>query len=618
MPSYPTPSAYQEAIQFPEDAFRDPTLQQAYPDENVLGLPQPITGNFAAVFPMNAPRGPRWAVKCFLTDVSDQPARYAAIAKHLDAAAVPPTIDFEYQTDGIRVEGTDYPMLKMEWAEGRPLNRFVAEHLDAPDTLSVLAEAWQDLLDTLGDADIAHGDLQHGNVLVQERDGAVRLTLVDYDAMVVPGLDHGTHPEVGHRNYQHPDRTERDAGLHLDRFPGLVIATALQACIAEPALWDRFDNGENLLFRDTDFYDPSASVLFDTLDGIEAVRRWSDALRSACYKDLASVPTLSEVEAGEAKQPAWYAPPPAARRERAQRTAPRMGWARWFLPVTLGAGAVVLALALAGHWLLAGAAWCIAAAVAGWMSWRQYRQLSVVRRRRRLDREEARFNALIRNLERQIDALQAKRAEVRATVDDRRAKRLAEAREEALYDRLKHHFIGEVAGVEGITHKHVVRLKKAGIRTAYEAQPERIAQLRTIGEQTSTRIIMWRAALVAEHEDVVPDTLSPAEERRIQRYIERRIDSIDAEMARAREKIRVQQTERTQVRARRDQIPPLPIGRFVRYLLRLDTLPERTPQTAGRSSTGTELSEPHPPERHPTETSLIDETEEPDWWARQA
>ena len=614
MPSYPTPTAYQEAIQFPEAAFRDPALQQAYPDENVLGLPQPITGNFAAVFPMNAPRGPRWAVKCFLTDVPNQQERYAAIADHLNAVTVPSTIDFDYQPSGIRVDGADYPVLKMAWADGRPLNRFVADHLDAPDTLAQLADTWHGLLTALSDADIAHGDLQHGNVLVRERDGAVSITLVDYDAMVVPGLDRGTHPEVGHRNYQHPDRTERDVGVHLDRFPGLVIATALRACIADPALWDRFDTGENLLFRDTDFYDPSTSMLFDVLAGVASVRPWSEALRAACYKELASVPTLAEAEAGEAHQPAWYTTTSAgARRERARRAAPRTGWARWFLPVTLGAAVMVTVLAVTGQLVLAAVGLCVATAVEGWLSWKQYRQVSVVRRRRRLDREKARIDTLIRNLERQVDALQAKRAEMHATVDDRRAARLEEAREEALYDRLKHNFIGEVAGVEGVTHKHVVRLKKAGIRTAYEAKPERIAQLRTIGEKTEARIAMWRAALVAEYEDALPETLSPAEERRIERYVERRIDSIDAEVTRAREKIRIQRTELAQVQTRRDEMSPLSSGRFARYLFRLDTLPMRNRHRTRRHPAGKEEKEGN----RRLATPPTAETEEQAWWVRQ-
>jgi hypothetical protein len=614
MPSYPTPSAYQEAIQFPEDAFRDPALQAAYPDENALGLPQPITGNFAAVFPMNAPRGPRWAVKCFLTDVPDQQARYAAIDKHLEAVDGPYMLDFDYQPEGIQVDGMAYPILKMAWAEGVPLNRFVAEHLDAPDTLAQLADAWEGLLDALDSAQVAHGDLQHGNILVQERDGHVHLTLVDYDAMVVPGLDSGTHPEVGHRNYQHPDRTERDVGFYLDRFPGLVIATALRACRVQPALWDRFDTGENLLFRDADFYDPSASVLFDTLADIEPVRPWVEVLRTACYMEPEAVPSLAEVKAGETEQRAWYkARPAATRRRRVRHHVPRTGWARWFLPGTLGVLIATLGLVLTGQYLLAVGWLAGAGGVGGWGSIREYRQLSIIRRRRRLTREEAHFDRLIRNLKRQIESLQAKREDVHTTVDDRRAKRLIEAREEVLYDKLKHHFIGEVAGVEGVTHKHVVRLKKAGIRTAYEAKPERLEHLRTIGDQTTARITMWRSALVAEYEDALPEALSPAEERRIQRYIERRIDSIDAEVARAREKIRVQQAERAQIQARKAEIPPLPASRYLSYLLRLDTLPEPVPRPGARDE---EKLDDRSRENHASVTPLEGTDNQP-WWVRQ-
>lgn len=578
MARYPTPSAYQEAVQFPEEAFRDPELQHARPDVNALGLPQPITGNFAAVFPMTTDTGRRWAVKCFLTDVPDQRQRYRKLAAHLDTHDVSYTVDFAYQPEGIVVDGTAYPILKMDWAEGMPLNRFVETHLDAPDVLERLAEAWANLLDALEIANVAHGDLQHGNVLVREEGDAVRLTLVDYDTMVVPGLDRGTSPEVGHRNYQHPDRTEADVGLYLDRFPGLVIFTALRACVVRPSLWARFDTGENLLFRAADFYDPAASVLFEALRAEEALDPLVEALQTACYSEPEDVPPLATVRAGTAG-PAWYAArPSAARRRRARRTAPRSGWARGFLPAVLAVVGVAAGLVLGGRLVVAGALVVLGLLGAGWESWRQYRQVSVVRRRRRLDGERAHLDAQIGSLQRQIEALQAKRQEVMDTVEARRARRLEEVQEEARYDRLKYHFIGEVAGVEGVTHKHVIRLKKAGIRTAYEARPERIEALRTIGEKTAARIALWRAGLEAQYADAIPEALSPAEERRIQRYVERRVDDLDAEIARAKEKIRTRQAERERVRARRGEIPALPFTRYLRYLLRLDTLPD--PATA--------------------------------------
>src|SRR5690606_327685 len=161
-----TPSAYQEALQFPATAFADPVLAAGEPATNALGLPQPITGAFAAVFPMETAEG-RVAVRCFLTDVPDLRRRYRAIAHHHLRGGQPYTVGFEYQHEGIRVGSAAYPILKMAWAEGEGLARFVERHLDRPEVLRDLAAAWRSMLADLAAADIAHGDLQHGNVLVQ-------------------------------------------------------------------------------------------------------------------------------------------------------------------------------------------------------------------------------------------------------------------------------------------------------------------------------------------------------------------------------------------------------------------------------------------------------------------
>ncbi|MDX1530538.1 MAG: hypothetical protein R3362_03350, partial [Rhodothermales bacterium] len=99
---YPTPSAYQEALQFPQTAFADPELAAGEVRTNALGLPQPITGAFAAVFPVSTAAG-RYAVRCFLTRVERQQRRYRAVAEHLAAADLPYTVAFDYQPEGVRV-----------------------------------------------------------------------------------------------------------------------------------------------------------------------------------------------------------------------------------------------------------------------------------------------------------------------------------------------------------------------------------------------------------------------------------------------------------------------------------------------------------------------------------
>ena len=608
MSDYPTPSDYQEAVQMPAAAFRDPTLQDATPRTNVLGLPQPITGAFAAVFPVTTPSDRRYAVKCFLKEVPKQRARYEAVAEHLSAVDLDALVDFDYQPAGIRVAGADYPLLKMEWVEGTVLNRFVEAHLDAPDVLATLAAAWADLMADLEARDLAHGDLQHGNVMVQTSDDGLRLSLVDYDTMYVPALDGWRSAEVGHRNYQHPDRTDTDFGPHLDRFPGLAIYAALRACAASPDLWARYDTGENLLFRDADFYDPDRSALFDALSGLEEVSALAEALRTACYVEPADVPPLSEVRSGRLA-PAAVSVARSRARRRTSADEERHGLARWTLPGVLAVAGLCAGLAAAGQPLLAVGIGAVAAIAAGLWMGRRYRRRSLVRRRRRLRQEEARFTEAIRGLEREAESLQEKRDALRNSIDERRAQRLEEVRREALHDRLKHHFIGEVREVEGIIHKHVVRLKAANVRTAAEATPDAVEAVRRISDEARARINMWRAALVRRYEDEIPDELSPAEERRLRRFIDHRVEDLDEQGARTREKIEVQKTERERVRDRLDDMPRLTFGTYLRYLLRLGSLPEAAegpPAPSARTE---------PPDRAP-EPVPEPATDDRDWWQR--
>ncbi|PSQ96482.1 MAG: hypothetical protein BRD55_06535 [Bacteroidetes bacterium SW_9_63_38] len=608
MPDYPTPSDYQEAVQAPEVAFANADLQAATPRTNVLGLPQPITGAFAAVFPMTTEGGRSYAVKCFLKEVPKQQVRYEAVADHLADVNLDALVDFEYQSAGIRVDGTDYPLLKMEWVEGTVLNRFVADHLDNPDVLVHLADAWADLMANLEASDLAHGDLQHGNVLVQTTDDRVQLRLVDYDTMYVPALEGWRSAEVGHRNYQHPDRTDSDFGPTLDRFPGLAVYTALRALAARRGLWDRYDTGENLLFRDADFYDPEQSALIEELASMKATADLAEALRTACYVEPSDVPPLADVRAGRLEPAAVSVA--RARRERGRDHAERSAFARGVLPGGVGIVGLMAGLVMAGWpFVAAGIGGAALLGGGGWIGHR-YRRLSPVRRRRRLEQEEARFTEAIRGLEREVESLQEKRAELRASIDERRAERLEERRQEVLYDHLKHHFIGEVREVEGIIHKHVVRLKAANIRTAYEAAPDAVANVRRISDEARARINMWRSALVQEVEDELPTSLSPAEDRRLRRYVDHRVEDTDEQIARTEEKTEVQRAERDRVRDRLDDMPELSVGSYVRYLLRMGALPSASdgPPAPTPRENGQRNTEPDPVPEPMAETR--------DWWER--
>ena len=591
MAGYPTPSAYQEAVQFPDTAFVDSTLQDATPRTNVLGLPQPISGAFAVVFPLTDKHNQRWAAKCFLTDVPDQQARYQAIAAHLDTHDLSALVTFDYQQPGIRVEGDSFPLLKMEWVEGTSLNEWVRAHTNDPEALQHLAEAWAALLQDLHAADIAHGDLQHGNIRVADTENGPALRLVDYDTMYVPALSGKQSPEVGHRNYQHPDRTEADFGMHLDHFAGLVIYTGLQAVAHRPALWDRFDTGENLLFRDSDFYDPEGSPVFGALRDEEALSGLVRSLEAACYRTPEQVPPLADVLNDEAPHPlASDRSAARQRRQRREQAAPRSQIAQWWAPATGGALLLALVGGYAASWWLGAAVALITLGAALGVATYAYRKHPITRRRQRLRHESDRYTALIDTMERELNTLSNQKQEVKSSVEERRAKRLQEVQDEALYDCLKHHFIGEVGAVDGVQHSDMIQLKANNIRTAYEATSEAIAPLRRITDATKARIQMWRSSLVQSYGSEIPDQLSPAEERRLQRYITRRMERLDTEAARVREKIRVYEAERRRTQARMQELPSLSAGRYAAHLLYLAHLPrtETAPRPTAHASPSTE------------------------------
>ncbi|GAC1624984.1 MAG: hypothetical protein NVS4B2_03190 [Chloroflexota bacterium] len=290
--SWPTPQDYNEAIQTPAVSLTDAQLQRASPALTHLGLPRPITGNFASVYRMEA--GARaWAVRCFWRDLPDTRERYALIGRHLESRREPCLVPFTFIPRGILVRGVWYPLIKMPWLEGQLLHEYVQSHHRDRSAISNLRSQWVDLVHDLHGLGISHGDLQHGNILVVNG----RLRLVDYDGMYVPALAGRESHEIGHSAYQHPARTARDFGPHLDRFSALVIYVSLLAVEVDPTVWDRFGGEDGLLFQKSDFARPHASSVLSAL-GRHADGRLRDAvavLVRCLHAPLHAVPSLSDV-----------------------------------------------------------------------------------------------------------------------------------------------------------------------------------------------------------------------------------------------------------------------------------------------------------------------------------
>lgn len=309
MMKWPLSQDFNEAIQNPAASFSDPDLKAGQAVVGIQGLPLPYSGNYADVYQVVGADGRNWAVKCFTRRVFGLEGRYGKVAEALARARLPFGVEFTFLEEGIRVRGEWRPVVKMEWVEGRLLNQVVEDNAGRPAVLATLFQLWVRLCRRLREADIAHADLQHGNVLLVpgSRPGAYGLKLLDYDGMYLPSLAHNPSGEAGHPNYQHPERIATRAYCpDLDRFPHLVVATALKALEAlGPGLWGRYDIGENLLFVENDFRAPARSALMNELwqSGMPAVQALVGRLAVACRKPIAETPWLDLIAPDGEPQP---------------------------------------------------------------------------------------------------------------------------------------------------------------------------------------------------------------------------------------------------------------------------------------------------------------------------
>lgn len=293
---YPTGVDYQQALYNTSLAFQDPALRDGAPVLGPLGMPKAISGNFASVFTINGTDGRRWAVKCFTRHVPDQAFRYEQVSKTLRRVESPWKVEFQYLPGGILCAGAWYPALKMEWVEATGLLPYVETHLSDRDALADLAEKFGDLVRDLSRHGIAHGDLQHGNILVTP---SGELKLIDYDGMFVPELSSRGASELGHANYQSPLRTEGYWGPDIDRFSSWVIYTSLGALALDPMLWRTLhaDGDEALLFHQNDFSDRDRSRVRDALANspVAKLRETAQDIDFLWTADLAAIPPLEMI-----------------------------------------------------------------------------------------------------------------------------------------------------------------------------------------------------------------------------------------------------------------------------------------------------------------------------------
>jgi hypothetical protein len=305
---WPTARSYAEAVQCPAVCFEEPSLKRMLAAVDRLGMPLVTSGQFAYVFKLNPGEagGETLAVRCFRGFLGDREERYRALDAHLDAHRIAALPRFKYFPKGILVGGRRYPTLVMEWVEGPTLDVYLDEAVNRRDALLHLADEWVRLVCALREAGIAHGDLQHGNIIVE----GGRLRLVDLDGMYVPALEGFKASEVGHQHYQHPARDVSHFSADTDNFSALVVYLSLISLAERPELW-REHHDENLLFTRADFADPAASALFPKIEALgEEHARLAAALKAAALSpDPQAAPPLTDFVEARTSLPAWMNAP---------------------------------------------------------------------------------------------------------------------------------------------------------------------------------------------------------------------------------------------------------------------------------------------------------------------
>ena len=250
--NYPLISEYIEAIKSAEDNFKE--LSYLRPVLGDDGLPVMTGGNFAVVFKMKDERdGKFYAVKCFTKEQEGRAEAYREIAKELKDVSSPYLVSIRYLEKELFVDTdqtieTEFPVLLMEWEEGKTLDKYLRENLDDKYALEMLAYRFSQLAQWLIPQPLAHGDLKPDNILVRE-DGS--LVLVDYDGMYVPAMKGQKARELGSPDFRHPLRTENDFDEHIDDFPLISILLSLKAISYDSQLLERYGASDRLLLSQT-------------------------------------------------------------------------------------------------------------------------------------------------------------------------------------------------------------------------------------------------------------------------------------------------------------------------------------------------------------------------------
>lgn len=254
---YPSISEYVEAIKSAEDNFDK--LSSLRPVLNEEGEPIISCGNFSVVFKVkDVIDGKLYALKCFIKDQNDRFESYRLIAEELGSIQSDYFCHIEYFNNELFVDSrnsneSEFPVLKMDWIEGKTLDKYVIDNRYDAYLLANLVYNFYELSKWLLLQPFAHGDLKPDNIIVDKKGN---LVLVDYDGMYVPKMSGQKSRESGSPDYRNPFNNNFINSLfnkEIDTFAIVHILLSLKVYSLHPMLINK--DRDFALFNHDDFKD---------------------------------------------------------------------------------------------------------------------------------------------------------------------------------------------------------------------------------------------------------------------------------------------------------------------------------------------------------------------------
>ncbi len=260
----PTTQDYKISLMIGQDSFRTLENVEVIPNPNYPDEPWYATGGLAIVFKLKL-KDKLYALKCFYNEANERQERLELVTAYLKQHPSPYFVDFTYLENELWVatdndEGQGYPVVLMEWVEGKTLDNYL-ELLCTQQNIPALRNLYFQFCNLawwLQQQPIAHGDIKHDNLIVTP-DG--KLKLIDYDGVFVPAMRGRKANEMGSPCYQHPKRDAYFFDKNLDDFSLLILQITLLALQHQPKLFEEHYNGDGIILKDTDYQNVTQSSI---------------------------------------------------------------------------------------------------------------------------------------------------------------------------------------------------------------------------------------------------------------------------------------------------------------------------------------------------------------------